>query len=191
VEKKIFVVRGLWAFNGALKISWPTIAATVSLEDWGVHLLRESFISNLLPELIEQTEFFGPQLKKVIGNSSGFRVHVGECERHSDALLQNQVRHLRQLEQAGGRKQDPLVRAHGNLGGAGGGHVQADRSTEAALQLLLPFKEITLKEIKSRQSISEVVSGKLRDQCSPPLPVRHSMFPAYRCGDVVGCLLVH
>jgi len=60
------------------------------------------------------------------------------------------------------------------------------RSTEAALQLLLHFKEI-----KSRQSISEVVSGKLRDQCSPPLPVRHSMFPAYRCGDVVGCLLVH
>jgi hypothetical protein len=47
------------------------------------------------------------------------------------------------------------------LGGAGGGHVQGNRSTEAALQLLLPLKEITLKEIKTRQSITEVVSGKL------------------------------
>ena len=135
---------------------------------------RTDFIAGKLENLehvaqtvCEQTEFFGPQLKKVIGDASAIDLM---CERVSDMLTPFRNIAFDIFDNSSEQVNENKILWDGLIATFEAQVVAIDkatnvlidasfaelRSTEGALQLLLHFKQI-----KSRQSISEVVSGKL------------------------------
>jgi len=135
---------------------------------------RTDFIAGKLENLehvartvCEQTEFFGPQLKKVIGDASAIDLM---SESVSDLLTPFRKIKFDIFDNSNEQVNENKILWDGLMATFEAQVVAIDkrtnvlidasfaelRSTEAALQLLLHFKEI-----KSRQSISEVVSGKL------------------------------